>query len=110
MSIIEVEQTSKAGDNDAASSSSLDHTTENCKINENNETIDYNREEEIRIKNIENSNKENNNNNLLYGNDIRIMDPKYLGRTRAFFYHKNYPWVIIGPDCKISIYILIYIL
>jgi len=102
MSKIEIEQISKSGDNDA---------TENYKLNENNEPIDYNREEEIRIKNIDNSNKESNSKYLLYGNDIKIQNPKYLGRTRAFFYHNNYPWIIIGPDCKLSIYILInYIL
>ncbi len=107
MSKIEVEHISKSGDNDTASTSSLDNTTENAKINENNEPIDYNREEEIRIKTIDNQSKESNNKYLLYGNDIKIMNPKYLGRTRAFFYHNNYPWIIIGPDCKLSIYILI---
>ena len=107
MSKIEIEQIPRAEDNDTASTSSLDNTTENTKINENNETIDYNREEEIRIKNIKNPSKENNSKYLLYGNDIKIMNPKYLGRTRAFFYHNNYPLIIIGPDCKLSIYILI---
>ena len=34
MSKIEVEQISKSGDNDTASTSSLDNTTENTKINE----------------------------------------------------------------------------
>ena len=37
---------------------------------------------------------------LFYGNHISNLHPKYLGRTRALFYHNDYPLIIIGPDCK----------
>ena len=44
--------------------------------------------------------KNNNKNNLLYGNPINETKPKYIGKTRAFLYIGNSPLIIIGPDCK----------
>ena len=42
---------------------------------------------------------------LFYGNHYQNMEPKYLGRTRAFLYRDGYPKIIIGPDCKLIIII-----
>ena len=39
--------------------------------------------------------------NLLYGNPIDIINPKFLGRSFAFLYDKyGDPKLTIGPDCK----------
>ena len=44
---------------------------------------------------------------LIYGNHIDTLYPKYLGKSRAFLYINNYPFIIIGPDCKFyNLYIL----
>ena len=37
---------------------------------------------------------------LLYGNDINNLYPKYLGKMLSFIYIKNEPLITIGPDCK----------
>ena len=37
---------------------------------------------------------------LLYGNRFDNLNPKYLGKTRAFLFIGDYPLIIIGPDCK----------
>ena len=40
-------------------------------------------------------------NDLLYGNNIELLKPKFLGKSRAFFYNLNGdPQITIGPDCK----------
>ena len=40
-------------------------------------------------------------NDLLYGNNIDYLEPKFLGKSRAFFYNVNGdPKITIGPDCK----------
>jgi hypothetical protein len=58
-------------------------------------------EQEISLKiNNKNDNKIKRKNHFLYGNHIDNLYPKYLGRSRAFLYIKNYPLIIIGPDCK----------
>lgn len=44
--------------------------------------------------------KNNNKNELLYGNPSNKKKPKYLGKTRAFLYIGSSPLIIIGPDCK----------
>ena len=44
--------------------------------------------------------KRGNRSNLLYGNDIKIMNPKKLGKTWAFLYYNDNPLIVIGPDCK----------
>ncbi len=43
---------------------------------------------------------ENNFKNEIYGNSIFLKSPTNLGNTKAFFYIKNTPLIIIGPDCK----------
>ena len=40
--------------------------------------------------------------NLLYGNPIDIINPKYIGKSYAFLYDfKGDPKITIGPHCKI---------
>ena len=41
---------------------------------------------------------------LLFGNSIDDLSPRRLGNMYAFFYFKNKPLIIIGPDCKKYIY------
>ena len=39
--------------------------------------------------------------NLLYGNPIDSIKPKYLGKSYSFFYDLDgNPKITIGPDCK----------
>ena len=42
---------------------------------------------------------------LFYGNHYQDLQPKYLGKTRAFLYRNGYPLIIIGPDCKLKLII-----
>jgi len=37
---------------------------------------------------------------LIYGTSIEIINPRKIGSMIAFFYIKNYPLFVIGPDCK----------
>jgi hypothetical protein len=52
---------------------------------------------------IQKNNVENENNLLLYGNDINNLYPKYLGKMLSLIYIKNQPLITIGPDCKFFI-------
>ena len=60
-------------------------------------------------KNIENSNpeKEKSQNmgqthNLLYGNPIDSLNPKFIGKSLALLYDfRGNPKITIGPDCKL---------
>jgi hypothetical protein len=37
----------------------------------------------------------------IYGNPYSVKYPKYIGKSKAFFYDKNgNPRITIGPDCK----------
>ena len=56
------------------------------------------KEQEEQKKNVEND-----NNLLLYGNDINNLYPKYLGKMLSLIYIKNQPLITIGPDCKFFI-------
>ena len=41
--------------------------------------------------------------NLLYGNPIDLINPKYIGKSLAFLYDfKGDPKITIGPDCKLK--------
>ena len=55
--------------------------------------IEYNEE-----KNYENKN--NNKNLLLFGNNIKMKNPKKIGKMWAFLYYKGNPLIVIGPNCK----------
>ena len=52
---------------------------------------------------VQKNNVENENNLLLYGNDINNLYPKYLGKMLSMIYIKNQPLITIGPDCKFFI-------
>ena len=66
---------------------------------ENNESNNSNQQKELE-KSTENSEEESTK-SLLYGNPIDDLNPKYLGKCRAFLYDsKGNPKLIIGPDCK----------
>jgi len=42
---------------------------------------------------------------LLYGNNINIINPKFLGKSRGFCYNLNGdPKITIGPDCKFILF------
>ena len=55
------------------------------------------KEQEVQKNNVED------NNILLYGNDINNLYPKYLGKMLSMIYIKNQPLITIGPDCKFFI-------
>ncbi len=40
---------------------------------------------------------------LIYGTSINIHNPRKIGLVRAFLYIKDFPLIIIGPDCKYNI-------
>ena len=101
--------------NNIALSTSLDMNHINNNINAPTETdllndpesaieSTYNvQKEKITQVNIKESNQNSSqkNLNLLYGNHISNLQPKYLGKTRALFYRNDEPLIIIGPDCKL---------
>ena len=68
----------------------LDDDSDNDKLNI--PIIEKGQEEQK--KNVED------NNILLYGNDINNLYPKYLGKMLSLIYIKNQPLITIGPDCK----------
>ena len=56
----------------------------------------------------EDNSKNNKNNELIYkigniyGNSFENLTPKYIGKSRAFFFDNNgNPRITIGPDCKL---------
>jgi len=105
MSSLDVEHNSKNEENDESLSSSPENIVnirDKYQLNEKDSNIGYAKLEETELKtNFENSNDDKNaKSQLLYGNPIDILNPKYLGRAKAFYYSNNYPWIIIGPDCK----------
>ena len=62
--------------------------------------IKENEEKLEKEEKLEQKNNQDNNNILLYGNDINNLYPKYIGKMRSFLYIKNEPLITIGPDCK----------
>ena len=48
-----------------------------------------------------NNNTNHDKNNILYGNSITIVKPRNIGKVSAFLYIKDFPLIIIGPDCKL---------
>jgi len=54
--------------------------------------------EDNKEKNYENKN--NNKNLLLFGNNIKMKNPKKIGKMWAFLYYKGNPLIVIGPNCK----------
>lgn len=53
------------------------------------------------LSNENNQSKQISVHNLLYGNPIDCIEPKFLGKSYAFLYdEKGNPKITIGPDCK----------
>ena len=44
--------------------------------------------------------KRNKINTTIYGNNIGIKFPKQIGKMRVLFYYREYPLIVIGPECK----------
>ena len=61
-------------------------------------------QEENEGNKLVNNSEENLNIDLLYGNNISIINPKFLGKSRGFCYNLNGdPKITIGPDCKFNL-------
>ena len=60
------------------------------------------KKESLKEDNVEKNyeNKNNNKNLLLYGNNIKMKNPKKIGKMWAFLYYKGNPLIVIGPNCK----------
>ena len=72
----------------------IDNNSKSKKLlNEKKESLKEDNEE----KNYKNK---NNNKNLLYGNNIKMKNPKKIGKMWAFLYYKGNPLIVIGPNCK----------
>ena len=80
-------------DNKILNEEKLDDDNDNDKLN----IPIIEKEQEIQKNNVED------NNILLYGNDINNLYPKYLGKMLSLIYIKNQPLITIGPDCKFFI-------
>lgn len=68
-------------------------------LNEDKE-IDKNKENMLEHPTTNKEQQSNFSGSLLYGNSINDLTPKRIGKLYAFFYIKNKPLIIIGPDCK----------
>ena len=84
-------------DNKILNEEKLDDDNDNDKLN----IPIIEKEQEIQKNNVED------NNILLYGNDINNLYPKYLGKMLSMIYIKNQPLITIGPDCKFFYYLII---
>ena len=80
-------------DNKILNEEKLDDDNDNDKLN----IPIIEKEQEVQKNNVED------NNILLYGNDINNLYPKYLGKMLSLIYIKNQPLITIGPDCKFFI-------
>ena len=119
MSLDEIDQNSNVTENNITLSTSIDTNNVKDNINLPTETdllndpelsieTSYNvKEEKTSPVNIKETHENNTKTKLylFYGNHISNLHPKYLGKTRALFYHNDYPLIIIGPDCKYYFFI-----
>ena len=64
------------------------------------ELLNDKKESLIEVNEEKNYENKNNNKNLLYGNNIKIKNPKKIGKMWAFLYYKGNPLIVIGPNCK----------
>ena len=73
---------------------------ENTDLNLNSIIPNEDEKDKSKLLSISEKEKEQNN-DLLYGNKIENINPKYLGKSLAFFYNsRGDPRITIGPDCK----------
>ena len=64
---------------------------------------------EISSKDKSTENTENISTELILGSPIYFCNPRKIGSVKAFFYIKGFPIIIIGPDCKLLFYLIIYV-
>jgi len=86
-------KTNDSTDDKIINEEKLDDDNDNDKLN----IPIIEKEQEVQKNNVED------NNILLYGNDINNLYPKYLGKMLSLIYIKNQPLITIGPDCKFFI-------
>ena len=94
MELSSFSKTNDSTDDKIINEEKLDDDNDNDKLN----IPIIEKEQEEQKKNVEND-----NNLLLYGNDINNLYPKYLGKMLSLIYIKNQPLITIGPDCKFFI-------
>jgi len=94
MELSSFSKTNDSTDDKIINEEKLDDDNDNDKLN----IPIIEKEQEEQKKNVEND-----NNLLLYGNDINNLYPKYLGKMLSMIYIKNQPLITIGPDCKFFI-------
>ena len=93
MELSSFSKTNDSTDDKIINEEKLDDDNDNDKLN----IPIIEKEEKEQKKNVED------NNTLLYGNDINNLYPKYLGKMLSMIYIKNQPLITIGPDCKFFI-------
>jgi hypothetical protein len=93
MELSSFSKTNDSTDDKIINEEKLDDDNDNDKLN----IPIIEKEQEIQKNNVED------NNILLYGNDINNLYPKYLGKMLSMIYIKNQPLITIGPDCKFFI-------
>lgn len=98
MELSSFSKTNDSTDDKIINEEKLDDDNDNDKLN----IPIIEKEQEEQKKNVEND-----NNLLLYGNDINNLYPKYLGKMLSMIYIKNQPLITIGPDCKFFYYLII---
>jgi len=94
MELSSFSKTNDSTDDKIINEEKLDDENDNDKLN----IPIIEKEQEVQKNNVEND-----NNLLLYGNDINNLYPKYLGKMLSLIYIKNQPLITIGPDCKFFI-------
>jgi hypothetical protein len=68
--------------------------------NENEESSE-NKTQPLLNNNINKKEEEKKEKNILNENiNIHTSNPRKIGKTWGFLYYKDYPLIIIGPDCK----------
>ena len=68
--------------------------------NENEESSE-NKTQPLLTNNINKKEEEKKEKNILNENiNIHTSNPRKIGKTWGFLYYKDYPLIIIGPDCK----------
>ena len=93
MELSSFSKTNDSTDDKIINEEKLDDENDNDKLN----IPIIEKEQEVQKNNVEN------NNILLYGNDINNLYPKYLGKMLSLIYIQNQPLITIGPDCKFFI-------
>ena len=96
------------GDNNNNRSTDLEIIETKDNSSQNHDKEELSKELLVTKEHQEENNEKNKNNELIYkigniyGNSFENLTPKYIGKSRAFFFDKNgNPKITIGPDCKL---------